>query len=71
MAWSKDPKIRELVNYSRKHNMKGVVGICFREDGRFEVISAGKDAGNCGLLEPFGDEIFNMIENEKITLPWL
>lgn len=69
MAWTKDPKIRELVIYAKSHGFVAVVAICIRDDGQFEVLSAGDDAANCAKIKPAGDKIFDKICCGDIYLP--
>ena len=69
MAWNNDPKIRELVNYAKKHRFKAVVSICIRDDGRFEVLSVGDDAKNCDKTKSVGDEVFRMMSAGDIEFP--
>lgn len=69
MPWNPEPKIRELVEYAKKHNFVAVVAICIRKDKRFEVQSVGDTARSCKLTGPVGDRIFQMIEDEEIRFP--
>jgi hypothetical protein len=69
MAWNSDPKIRELVDYAKRHQFAAIVNICIRNDGRFEVLSVGDDAKNCAKTKAVGDEVFRMMCDGEIDFP--
>jgi hypothetical protein len=69
VAYTKDPRIRELVDYAKKYNFLAMVSICIRPDGRFEVLSIGDTAANCKKTKPVGDKVFEMMLNSEIEFP--
>ena len=71
MAWTKDPKVRDLQPYCQKHGFKGVVVVAFPGDGKgnIEVITYGQDAKLCAATEKVGDRTFQKFENAEIPVP--
>lgn len=69
MSYTKDPRIRELVDYAKKYNFVAMVSICIRPDGKFEVLSVGDTAANCAKTKSVGDDVFQMICDGDIGFP--
>ena len=66
---SKNPQIRDLVQYAKKHGFAAIVSICVLKDGRFMVLSVGDDAKNCDKTKSVGDEVFRMVNDGEIEFP--
>ena len=67
MAWTDNPKIRDLEPYAKKHNFTQVIVIGVRNDGAFEVLSYGITKNLCDDAEKVNKQIYDKIISGDIA----
>lgn len=68
MTWNSNPKVRQLADYAKQHSFKQAVVIGIREDGKYEVISCGKNRRECDNAKLLNDQLSSAIDSGEISV---